>query len=387
MKIAFIGQKGIPAKQGGIEKHVQELSTRLSKAGLDVFVYARPHYTKNHRTKFKGVSIINLPSLNTKNLDAITHTFLASIHAIFQNYDVIHYHGVGPSLLSWIPRIFNPGAKVIVTLHCLDRQHQKWSLFARFMLALGEWTSCHFPHQTITVSKTLKYYCQTEYHTEAVYIPNGFSSKINSGRSKILKKYGLEKNNYFLAVSRLVQHKGIHTLIEAYKKLDTDKKLVIAGTESNSTKYTNRLTSLAKKNKNIIFVGEQTGINLQTLYRNAYLFVQPSESEGLSISLLEAISYELPIIISNIDENIEIIGDMGLQFENKNSTSLKTQMEYALTHIAEINQSASLAKKEITRKYNWPQIVKQTINLYHLTVSPKKYGKPWSRKETINISR
>ncbi|MFA5047783.1 MAG: glycosyltransferase [Patescibacteria group bacterium] len=158
MKVAFIGQKGIPTKQGGIEKHVEELSTRLAQAGFDVTVYSRPHYTgqKQKVYFYKKVQIINLPSLVTKHLDAISHTFLASLHALFQNYNVIHYHGVGPSLMSFIPRIFNPRAKVIVTFHCIDRQHQKWGIFAKTMLGLGEWTACHFPHETIVVSQTLQ---------------------------------------------------------------------------------------------------------------------------------------------------------------------------------------------------------------------------------------
>ncbi len=373
MKVAFIGQKGIPAKQGGVEKHVEELTVQLADAGFDIYIYSRPYYTGQRHKYYRGVRIINLPSLKTKHLDAISHTFLASVHAIFQKYDIIHYHGVGPSLLSWIPRVFCPKAKVIVTFHCLDRQHQKWGFFAKLMLTMGEWTACRFPHQTITISKALQKYCQIKFNRETTYIPNGFSEiKINkkSAGQKILKKYNLNKDDYFLSVSRLVRHKGIHTLIEAYQKINTDKKLVIAGDGANTDDYVNYLFGLAKGNKNIIFTGQQTGANLQALYKNGYLFVQPSEAEGLSIALLEAMSYGLPVLISDIKENQEVASGLGLEFKNKNANSLKKQLEFSITHQEQINNLARLAKKQIFKKYNWRDIAKQTVNLYKQTTEP-----------------
>jgi len=229
LKIAFIGQKGIPVEQGGIEKHVQELSVGLADRGFDVTVYSRYHYTKSHQKQYLGVKIINLPSIKSKHLDAITHTLTASIHSLFQNYDIIHYHGVGPSLLSWIPRIFKPSAKVLATLHCLDREHPKWGLIAKLALTIGEWTACHFPHETIVVSKTLKKYCQKYYKHQTIYIPNGANvgSTTKRQNSSSLKQFDLKPNKYFLSVSRLVPQKQLHTLIEAYKEINTDKKLVI----------------------------------------------------------------------------------------------------------------------------------------------------------------
>ena len=374
MKIAFIGQKGIPTKQGGIEKHVEELSTRLAKAGFDVSVYSRPHYTKSDRKSYRGVRLINLPSLPTKHLDAISHTLFSSVHALFQNYDVIHYHGVGPSLLSFIPRLFAPRAKVVVTFHCLDREHQKWGAFAKLMLTLGEWTACHFPHETIVVSETLKKYCEYNFKKEVTYIPNGVS-RANGKKildQKILAKYNLKSGEYFLAVSRLIQHKGIHTLIEAYQKIRTQKKLVIVGAGAHTDEYVNQLLDLAEKNKNIIFTGQIDGEPLEAIFRNAYLFVQPSQSEGLSIALLEAMSYGVPVIASDIKENLEVVGQAGLKFRNKNAFDLANKLNYAEKNPKEIKYLAFTAKQAVAEKYDWNDIVKKTGRLYKNLASERK---------------
>ncbi len=372
MKIAFIGQKGIPTQQGGIEKHVEELSARLAKAGIDITVYSRPYYTNRKEKSYfhNGIRVINLPSIKTKNLDAITHTFISSVHALFQNYDIIHYHGVGPSLLSWIPRIFSPKSKVIVTFHCTDRQHQKWGLIARLMLTAGEWTSCHFPHETIVVSQTLQKYCLHYFKRVASYIPNGVQTDKVS-ESNILTKYGLKQGNYFLLVSRLIQHKGVHTLIKAYKQIETPKKLVIVGDGSNTNDYVRYLKEISRGNDNIIFTGKQTGSDLNTLFTNAFMFIQPSEAEGLSIALLEAMSYGIPVLISDIEENQEVTDGYGLEFKNKNSADLARQLNFAIKHPRMIKERAIEAKKQIDKKYNWQDITKQTIALYQKTLSGK----------------
>src|SRR3989344_1943196 len=375
MKIAFIGQKGLPAKQGGIERHVEELSTRLAEAGLDVFVYSRPHYTGQKNKTYKGVKLINLPSLNTKHLDAISHTLIATWHALFCNYDVIHYHGVGPALLSWLPRILKPRTKVVATFRCWDRKHQKWNRLAKLMLALGERATCRCPHQTITVSKTLQKYCDYRFDKPTIYIPNGVSLSEQAANNDILKEYNLSPGDYIFTASRLVRHKGLHTLIEAYQKIKTDKKLVIAGAGANTYDYVKDLRQLAADNENIIFAGEQTNGNLRALFENAYLFVQPSETEGLSIALLEAMAYGFPVITSDIEENLEATNGLTRQFANKNSADLARQLELALGNPSEIKNEAFLAKQIIGREYNWDNITIQTIGLYKEPVQSELLAK------------
>ncbi len=366
IRIAFIGQKGIPTQQGGIEKHVEELSARLAEAGLDITVYSRPHYTKKTKKSYKyhGIKIINLPSINTKHLDAITHTFVSTIHALTQNYDIIHYHGVGPSLLSWIPRIFSPRTRVIATFHCIDRNHQKWGYFAKVALFLGEWAACRFPHRTISVSRALKQYCQIKFNQDVIYIPNGVKTKPVKNAEKILAHYGLTTGNYIISVCRLVRHKGVHTLIKAYNKLHTGKKLVIVGGSSQTDDYVSELHESAKGNKNIVFTGEKSGNDLNALFKNAYLFAQPSESEGMSIALLESMAYGVPALVSDITENREAITDCGMEFKNKSVGDLAQQLSFACKHPRFMKQKAAEAKARAAKCYDWNDIAKETTMVY-----------------------
>ncbi|MFA6594435.1 MAG: glycosyltransferase family 4 protein [Candidatus Buchananbacteria bacterium] len=374
MRIAFIGQKGIPTRQGGIEKHVEELSTRLVERGFDVTVYGRPNYTGDDRKEYdyRGVKIIQLPSLATKHLDAITHTFAATIHALFQNYDIIHYHGVGPSLLSFIPRLLKPRAKVVVTFHCIDRTHQKWGRFARLVLAVGEWTAVTFPHKTIVISNILKKYCLYRFDKECQYIPNGVAVTRPEDEEYNLIKNGLVAGEYIVAVSRLVPHKGVHTLIKAYNSTATDKKLIIIGDGANTDAYVAQIKNLAKGNPNIILAGLKSGNELAAIFKNACLFVQPSEAEGLSIALLEAMAYGVPAIISNIEENQEPAEGLALEFINKSWESLAKQLEFALVNPSEIKRLADLAQKRAATEYDWQDIAQQTSALYHELAKEKR---------------
>lgn len=375
MKIAMIGQKGIPAVYGGIERHVEELSTRLAKCGFEVSVYCRPWYVskseiKNEKLKiFEGVKLVYLPSLKTKNLDAISHTLLATLHALFCDYDIIHYHGVGPALLSWLPRIFRPRVKVIVTFHCIDRKHQKWGFIAKLMLRAGEWAACRFAHKTITVSKTLHQYCAEAYDKDTVYIPNGVAMPQGGGLgSKILAEYGLEKNKYLLMVSRLVRHKGAHYLIAAFLNLKEEKncqdlKLVFVGDSSFTDDYVKDLKAMAEDDKNIVFVGFKTGKPLEELFANALAVVHPSESEGLPIAVLEAMSHGKMVLASDIPENMELVKDYGFNFQNKNIDDLTEQLKNLICR-NDLEEKGQLARNFVLKNYNWESVVASTEKIY-----------------------
>jgi len=367
MKIAFIGQKGIPMKFGGVEKHVESLAVGLAQRGHDVYAYTRPWYTPKKLKIYKGVHLISLGSFKTKHLDAISHSFKASLDVLRRNYDVVHYHGVGPALMAWIPKLFKPSCKVVITFHCIDRYHQKWGLLARLALYLGEWAAVHFADDTITVSKTLQNYCADTYSADTIYIPNGVDVVKDASAEIIKKKYGLTKGSYILFLSRLVKHKGAHYLIEAYNQLRTDKKLVIAGGSAFTDDYVKFLKKQAQYNPNIIFTGNVEGGSNEwkELYSNAYLFVHPSESEGLPIVVLEAMSFGLPVLASNIRENMEAIaGGHGFSFKNKNVNDLKKKLEHLINSPVLVKEVGIDAKKYVLENYSWVDIVNSVEQVY-----------------------
>ncbi|MDD5652332.1 MAG: glycosyltransferase family 4 protein [Candidatus Moranbacteria bacterium] len=222
MKIAFIGQKGIPARFGGVERHVEELAVELAKRGHEVFVYARNNYTDKSVKEYKGIKIINLPSIPTKHLDAISHTFLATIHALFQKYDVVHFQAIGPSLMSWIIKLFKRRSILIATFHCQDYFHKKWGWFARKALYLGEYMACKIPDKTIAVSDILGEYSRKKYNIDPAVIYNGARIEGVTNNSEILGRWNLKSKKYIVFVGRLIRHKGIHYIIEAFKKISEE---------------------------------------------------------------------------------------------------------------------------------------------------------------------
>lgn len=370
MKIAFIGQKGIPTLSGGVERHVEKLAVRLRERGHDVTVYTRPHYTPKAKQTFRGVRLVSLPSIHTKHLDALSHTFLATLHALFQRYDVIHYQSIGPSVLSFIPRIFTPRTRVIATFHSRDYFHKKWGPLAQLCLKAAEFFTCRVPERTIAVSEHLARYARDFYGCAAIAIPNG--AEVHPARDMdVLSRYGLRSGQYCLSVSRLIPHKGIHYLIKAFMELeDTTKlpnnyKLVIVGAGSNTEDYVEYLKTMAAGRSNILFTGEQSGTALMTLFTGAGVFVQPSEDEGLSVALLEAMAFGLPTVVSSIPANVELVrGGAGAIFENKNVESLKQELAYYINRPDEGRKLGLAAKERIAQHYSWDAIAEKTLEVY-----------------------
>lgn len=388
MKIAFIGQKGIPAIQpGGVERHVEELATRLVERNHEIFAYVRNNYTDKHLKEYAGIKLIHLPSIGTKHMDAISHTFFATLHALFCNYDVIHYHSIGPSSLSFIIKILKPKTVLVATYHSQDYFHQKWGAFARACLKLAEYITCNIPDKTIAVSQSLGRFIRKNFQKEAVVIPNGFNVTETKETAK-LKKWGLVKNEYILSVSRLVRHKGIHFLISAYRNLydrnlHKGKKLVIAGEGSHTDDYVKFLRHLASGNKSIIFTGAQSGKALSQLFSHAYLFVQPSESEGLSIALLESMGYGKAALVSSIPENLEAIGSNGFAFRSGDAKDLEDKLEKLLCEPALVYETGNLARIEVGRKYDWEKITTQTESLYKSLINHKLTSKQYAKYAQI----
>ena len=373
MRIAMVGQKGIPTRFGGIERHVEALSVRLGRSGHEVLVYARAWYADDGYECPEGVRVIVTPTIRTKHLDAIVHTFTSTVHAIREGVDVIHYHGVGPSLLSWIPRVFAPRIRVVATFHCIDRKHQKWGAFARTMLWLGERFACTFPHRTITVSKVLRSYCEKRYGRCTQYIPNGIAEPEalgEQGWSDVLEHYGLEPGGYIAMVSRLVRHKGAHHLIDAYRKIKAGggaygKKLVIVGDSAFTDDYVAGLKALAADDEDIVFTGYRSGADLDLLFASAYLVVHPSESEGLPIAVLDAMSYGKTVLVSDIPENLEAVGEHGVTFRNKDVDDLALKLVHLIRHPHDVAERGERSRRHVIENYHWDDITCAVDGVYH----------------------
>lgn len=359
MKIAMIGQKGIPTQSGGIERHVEELGRRLVGRGHEVSVYCRPHYTEECLDIYLGMTLLHKKCINTKHLDAITHTLVSSIDALTRKYDIVHYHALGPATLSFIPKIF--GKKVVVTVHGLDWQREKWGKFAKLYLKMGEKATATFPDRTIVVSEVLKEYYRDKHGIECAAIPNGVDIP-SLLPADVIRKWGLEKDNYILFLARLVPEKGCHYLLEAWRRLKTDKLLVIAGGSSHTDDYVNKLHQAASEN--VIFTGFVKGKTLGELFSNAYIYVLPSEIEGLPISLLEAMSYSLPCLVSDIPENLEAMGEAGFAFRSKSVDALAEKLQLLINSREDAKALGQKAYARVQQHFNWEKVVQETEAVY-----------------------
>lgn len=393
MKIAFIGQKGIPAHSGGVEKRAENIAARLTLLGHDVTCYVRSHYTDETLSEYRGVRLIHTPGIKTKHLDAMTHTLTATLHAIFfEDFDVIHYHAMGPSFLSFLPRLLAPKIVVIGMFNSRDYFHKKWGVFSRAFLHLCEWATCHFPHKTITISKTLFDYAAKTYpKSDIVLIQNGAEAHLMKSMD-ILKELDLKPKKFILSVSRLVRHKGIHYLIKAFQSLkETTElpgngyKLVIVGTHADTEEYLDYLKFMAQGDPDILLVGERFGKELYELFTNATVFVQPSEDEGLSLALLEAMSYGLPCVVSDISANVEAIGDAGVSFENKNIPDLKRKLSAVINSEVEMANLSRLARERAEKEYDWMAITKRVSALYE-TLWENRMAKSMRRWSDISLN-
>lgn len=388
MRIAMIGQKGIPARDGGVERHVHDLAMRMDKNRFDITVYSRRWYTAGNQLALPGVEIVNIPTLHTKHLDTILHTFLATLHALYTNHEVIHYHGVGPSLLSWIPRLVSPKTTVITTFHSMDRKHEKWGWFAKLILKLGEYTACKFSHTLIAVSPTIEQYVRDVYDKKAVYIPNAVEIAPLSHNTELLKQWALTPKEYVLMVSRLIPHKGAHYLVEAWKNLKLknphllkNKKLVIVGDGYYTDGYVETLKKIAATDENIIFTGFQTGDTLRALYSHAAFQVHPSDNEGLPMCVLEGMSYHLPLLLSDIPEHRDLNRDMESLFHYGSVSDLEEKLEFFLSLTKEqLEQKGNLNYKNIEKYYSLEKVIEQLVYVYNayeivqLTKRPKAFS-------------
>ena len=359
MRIAFIGQKGIPATYGGIEDYVEKVSTRLVRRGHQVTVFCRPHYSSGNGT-YQGVRLKRTPSVATKHLDAISHTLLCSLQSLAGDFDLVNYQALGPSSLSFVPRLSGM-AKVVATIHSLDWQRDKWNAWAKRLLKLAEYPSVRFPDKVAVVSQSLKEYFEQRTPKEVVKIPTGVDPPVLRKPEKI-RRYGLEENNFILFLNRLVPEKGCHLLIQAFREVDTDKKLFIAGDGRFSEDYVKSLRGTA--GDRIIFGGYVEEDLLQELYTNCYLYVLPSMVEGISQSVLVALSYGKAVLVSDIQENLEAVQDCGFTFRNRDVSDLRTRFEILLKRPDLVRADKERRKRYVQDNFSWDRAAQSLEALF-----------------------
>jgi len=354
----MIGQKGIPATYGGIERHVEEIARRLAARGHQVDVFCRLYYTPANAS-YPGLGLLRRPSIHTKHLDTATHVAWCTLEAMARRYDIVHFHALGPSLFAALPRL--TGARTVVTVHGLDWQREKWGQMASWLLRQCEVPAAQFPNRTIVVSKTLREYFKEHHHLQAQFIPNG-TNLLPARPAKKILQLGLTPGKYVLFVGRLVPEKGVHYLCEAFSQIDTDMKLALVGGLSFSQEY----VALLKRYESdrIRLLDYVFGEGLEELWSNAYLVVQPSTMEGLSIALLEAMSYGRCVLLSDIPENLEVAEDCAVSFRSKDVDDLQAKLEHLIRHPEAVKACEARARDHIVQHYSWDKVAENTEALY-----------------------
>lgn len=370
MKIAMIGHKRIPTRSGGVEVVVEELSTRMAEKGNEVVAYNRCCGEEKLK-EYKGVKIVEVRTFQHPALNAMVYSLFATMRCVFKKYDVLHYHAEGPCAM--IPLAKLCGKKVAATIHGLDWQRNKWGGFASKYILFGEKMAAKHADKVIVLSQNVKNYFKETYGCDAVLIPNGINRVTPQEPDIIREKFGLEKDGYILFLARITPEKGLDYLIKAYKELKTDKKLVIAGSIEPKTDYIASVMDQAKDCENVIFTDFVSGKTLAELFSNCFVYVLPSDIEGMPMSLLEAVGYDARVIVSDIPENTDCLDGYGNSFAHGDSESLREKLEYCLAHEelkdcdfkAESTAEETQQKRNsLIEKYDWDSITDQTLELY-----------------------
>ena len=366
MKIFVTGTRGIPDIPGGVEKHCQELYPRIVARGHEVILARRSSYVSDSLKEWHGIKLIDCYAPRKKAFEAIVHTGIALVKALWHAPDIVHIQAIGPSLLTPFARLL--GFKVVVTSHGPDYERQKWGRLAKFMLRLGEKMGGIFANEVIVISQVIQNIIRERCKRDSNLIYNGVPIPAKSIKVDNLEQIGVEPDKYILAVARFVPEKGLHDLIEAFTHLDTNYKLVIAGDADHASEYSMELKKQAQSDARVIMTGYITGEPLHQLFSHAKLFVLPSYHEGLPIALLEAMSYGLPVLVSDIPANKEVDLPLNRYFRCGDVNDLRLKMERLLkSELANEEKAAIL--RQVEEKYNWERIADQTIAVYEKVLS------------------
>lgn len=370
LNIAMLGHKRIPSNEGGVEVVVEALCARMAALGHSVTCYNRAgHHVSGAEhelpagSAYRGIRLVTVPTVERKGYAAVISSFLAAVRSAFGAYDVVHIHAEGPAFFSWLPKLFCK--RVVVTVHGLDWQREKWNGgFASKFIHLGEKCAVRFADEIIVLSENVRQYFQDTYGRDTRFIPNGVNApKLESPRL-IEEKWGLRKDDYILYLGRIVPEKGETYLIEAFKQVKTDKKLVIAGGSSDTEYYMKELKALAAEDERILFTGFVQGRLKDELYSNAYVYALPSDLEGMPLSLLEAMSYGNCCLVSDIPECAEVVEDKAVRFRKSDVEDLRERLQALCDQPDIVAGYREHAAGFIQNKYGWDDVVEKTLALY-----------------------
>ncbi|MGH8958511.1 MAG: glycosyltransferase family 4 protein [Acidimicrobiia bacterium] len=360
----MIGQRGLPASHGGIERHVEELSIRLARRNHEVVVFCRRNYVEGRRTDYQGVRLAYPPTYSSKHLEAALHSGVSSLQTLGRHFDVVHYHAVGPGLWSPIPRWLT-GAKVVQTIHGLDQDRAKWGRFARAVLRAGFWMSKHAPDAVIVVGAyLLDSYRDRRRITR--HIPNGVAPE-SASDSGALENLGLTAGEYALFVGRLIPEKGIDHLLRAFSAVATQHRLVVVGGSSFTDDYELALRELASADPRVVMPGYLYGSDLAALYAGAAVYVQPSFLEGSPLTVLEALAHGLPVVLSDIAAHRELVPARRLGswvYPAGDVRALTEALSEALAAGPDAWQEARLDQARVIDRHDWEAVAEQTERLY-----------------------
>lgn len=358
-----LGLRGFPQVQGGVETHCEHLLPLLADLGCEVEAVVRKPYMPTERGgSWRGVVYRRLPAPHSKGLEAIVHTFLGVLYAAVRRPDVLHLQAIGPAVMTPLARLL--GLRVVVTHHGPDYNRQKWGRFAKWVLEKGESWGMRFSHRRIVISQTIQKLVQEKYGVDSILIPNGVTLPELPSTQGTLQKFGLDAGKYILLVSRLVPEKRHGDLIEAFKRASLPGwKLALVGASDHPDEYTKQILAAAHETAGVITTGFQTGLELRELYAHAGLFVLPSSHEGLPIALLEALSYGLPVLASNIPANLEVGLDVSCYFKLGDVADLAAKLARAAeTKLTDVQREQT--RVWVARRYNWQDIAQKTRGVY-----------------------
>ena len=365
-RVAVVGQRGVPATFGGIERHVEEIGARLAARGHEVTVFLRSGYVTDAPRTHRGMHLRQVPTVSSKRLECIVHSALCTCLTLRSAPDIVHYHALGPSLLAPLPRLFSR-ARVVATVHGLDHEREKWGFGARCLLRAGGWTSAHVPDATIVVSRALADHYALHHHRTAVHVPNGVTIPVHRPAREITERFGLRPNGYLLFVGRLVPEKAVDLLVRAFGDLPGEMRLVVAGGSSHTDEYTRRVRELAAQDSRVILTDYVYGPTLDELYSNAAAFVLPSTVEGLPLTLLEAASHGTPVVASAIAPHLEVLGGDGpghRLFAPRDRAGLTAAMRRVLEDPPDERRGAAVLRESKPLQHSWDEAALATERVY-----------------------